>query len=327
MKLAQLREIGNPADVVECLEGPEPGEPGPGQALVAVAAAPINPAEILIMRGAYASVPPLPAPLGIEGAGTVLSVGEGVSNLAVGDKVMLMPRNCWRERLLIEAGQAVKLPAEADLQQASMLKVNPATAWLMLRDYRDLAPGDWVIQNTANSGVGTNLIRLAKARGLKTVNVVRREEAAAQVRALGGDVALVDGENLAERVALETGGAEIRLAIDAVAGEAVIRLAACLAEGGTVVNYGMLSGRPCMMTTDQTVFQSKSLTGFWLAKQLGGLDKAGIDALYGELIPFLIDGTISVAVEATYPVDEVAKAVAHACREARGGKILVLPNG
>ncbi len=327
MKLAQLRELGDPAEVVECVEGPDPGAPGPGQILVEVAAGPINPAEILLMRGEYASIPPLPAPLGIEGAGTVLSVGDGVGNLAAGDKVMLMPRTCWRERILVEEAQVVKLPADVDLQQASMLKVNPATAWLMLRDYIALKPGDWVIQNTANSGVGTNLVRLAKARGIKTVNVVRREEAASQVRALGGDVALVDGEDLAERVAAETGGAEIRLAIDAVAGEAVIRLAACLGEGGTVVNYGMLSGKACMMTTDQTVFQGKSLTGFWLAKQLGGLDKAGIDALYGELIPYLSDGTIDVAIEAAYPLAEVKQAVAHACREARGGKILIMPNG
>ncbi len=327
MKLAQLREIGNPADVVECVEGPDPGAPGAGQVLVEVAAGPINPAEILLMRGEYASIPPLPAPLGIEGAGKVAAVGAGVAGLAVGDNVMLLPRSCWRERILVDEALVVKLPAEVDLRQASMLKVNPATAWLMLRDYVSLQPGDWVIQNTANSGVGTNLIRLAKARGIKTVNVVRREAAAEQVRALGGDVAVVDGEKLAERVAAETGGAEISLAIDAVAGEAVTRLASCLAAGGTVVNYGMLSGQPCMMTTDQTVFQGKSLTGFWLAKQLGGLDKAGIDRLYGELVPYLSDGTIDVAIEAAYPLAEVKQAVAHACREARGGKILVLPNG
>ena len=191
----------------------------------------------------------------------------------------------------------------------------------------DLQPGEWVIQNTANSGVGTSLIKLAKARGLKTVNIVRRQEAADYCLALGGDVAVIDGEDLASKVNDATGGAKIRLGIDAVAGEAVIRLASCLADGGMVVNYGMLSGKPCMMTTDQTVFQSKELKGFWLAKFLRGLGSEGTAALYAELAPLVESGAIAVPVEAAYPIEQIKEAVAHACREGRGGKILVLPNG
>lgn len=327
MKQAKLIAIGDPAGSVRCEEVPAPGEPGKGQVLVDVAAAPINPAEVLIMKGEYASVPDLPAPLGIEGAGTVAAVGAGVSGVAVGDKVMIMPRANWAQQVLVSADDVIKLPAGIDMHQAAMLKVNPATALLMLTKYVDLSPGDWVVQNSANSGVGTALIRIAKQKGLKTVNIVRREDAAAYCREIGGDVAVIDGEDVAQRVAAATGGAKIKLGIDAVAGEAIIRLASCLADGGTVVNYGMLSGKPCMMSTDQTVFQSKSLTGFWLAKMLGGMDKAGKDALYGELAPMVADGTINVPVEAAYPIEKVKEAVAHACREGRNGKILVLPNG
>lgn len=327
MKFVQLREYGNPPDVVECVDGPEAPPPGPGEVQVEIAAAPINPAEILLIRGEYASKPKLPAPLGIEGAGVVRAAGEGVDGLAEGDKVMLLSRNNWRERLTLPAAQAVRLPTGIDLRQAAMLKVNPATALLMLQEYVALQPGDWVIQNTANSGVGVSMIKLAKARGLKTVNVVRRESAAEQVRAIGGDVAVIDGDGLADRVAAEIGGAAIRLGIDAVAGPATMRLAACLAEGGTVVNYGMLSGEPCMLSTDQTVFEGKTLTGFWLAKHLGGMDRAAIEALYGQLAPLVLDGTIAVPVEATYPLERVSEAVAHAQREGRGGKVLLLPNG
>lgn len=327
MKQAKLIAIGDPASSVRCEDVPGLGEPGAGQVLVDVAAAPINPAEVLIMKGEYASTPELPAPLGIEGAGVVASVGAGVSGLVSGDKVMIMPRANWAQQVLVSAEEVIKLPAGIDLRQASMLKVNPATAFLMLTTYVDLSPGDWVAQNSANSAVGTSLIRIARQRGLKTVNIVRREEAAAYCRSIGGDVAVVDGDDVASRVAEATGGAPIKLGIDAVAGEAVIRLAACLADGGTVVNYGMLSGKPCMMTTDQTVFQSKSLTGFWLAKVLGGMNKAGKDALYAQLAPLVEDGTISVPVEAAYPIEQVQDAVAHACREGRDGKVLVLPNG
>lgn len=327
MKQAKLMAIGDPARSVQCLDVPDAGAPGEGQVLVDVAAAPINPAEVLIMKGEYASTPELPAPLGIEGAGIVVSVGAGVTGFASGDKVMILPRANWAQQVLVSADDLIKLPAEIDIRQAAMLKVNPATAFLMLTTYVDLAPGDWVAQNSANSAVGTSLIRIAKQRGLKTVNIVRREEAAAYCRDIGGDVVVIDGPNVGERVAEATGGAKIKLGIDAVAGEAVIRLASCLADGGTVVNYGMLSGKPCMLTTDQTVFQSKSLTGFWLAKVLGGMDKAGKDALYAELAPLVLDGTITVPVEGAYPIDQVQDAVAHACREGRGGKVLVLPNG
>jgi trans-2-enoyl-CoA reductase len=327
MKQAKLIAIGDPSTSVRCEEVSAPGEPGDGQVLVDVAAGPINPAEVLIMKGEYAATPDLPAPLGIEGAGTVSAVGPGVSGLSVGDKVMLMPRANWVQQALVSAEEVIKLPAGIDLRQAAMLKVNPATAFLMLTTYVDLAPGDWVAQNSANSAVGTSLIKIAKQRGLKTVNIVRREEAAAYCRDIGGDVVVVDGEDVAARVAEATGGAPIKLGIDAVAGESVIRLAACLADGGTVVNYGMLSGKPCMLTTDQTVFQSKSLTGFWLAKVLGGMDKAGKDALYAELAPLVVDGTITVPIEAAYPIDRIRDAVAHACREGRSGKVLVLPNG
>jgi len=327
MKQVHLTQIGDPAASVACVDVPDLGAPGPHQVLIDVAAGPINPAEILLMKGEYASIPDLPAPLGIEGAGTVRAVGTSVTSLAPGDKVMILLRANWAEQVLAEESEAIKLPAGIDLQQASMLKVNPATAHLMLRDYVTLESGEWVIQNTANSGVGTSLIKLAKARGLKTVNIVRRESAADYCRELGGDVALVDGEDLAARVAEATGGADIRLGIDAVAGEAVIRLASCLADGGMVVNYGMLSGKPCMMTTDQTVFQSKQLRGFWLAKFLRSLGPAGTQALYAELAPMVESGAISVPVEAAYPIDQIKEAVAHACREGRGGKVLVLPNG
>jgi NADPH:quinone reductase-like Zn-dependent oxidoreductase len=196
----------------------------------------------------------------------------------------------------------------------------------MLRNYVSLQPGDWVIQDAANSGVGSNLIRLARADGIRTVNVVRREELAAPLQAMGADLVLVDGEDLAER-ARAAGAGPIRLAIDAIGGEAVMRLAACLAEGGTVVNYGMLSGKPRMLGSDQTVFRSITLTGFWLQKNLTSMPRAGLEALYADLAARVADGRLRVEVEASYPIEEIQAALAHAGREGRGGKILVTANG
>ncbi len=327
MRLAQLNAFGIPSQVVDCIEAEEPGAPGAGEVLIEVLASPINPAELLIIEGRYASKPPLPSRLGIEGAGRVLAVGEAVTGLSPGNLVMSLGRANWAEKLVLKAGEIIKAPNDIDVAQLSMLKVNPATAQLVLTGVVTLAPGDWVIQNAANSAVGVNLIRLAKSRGLKTVNVVRRESLIEPLQAIGADVVLVDGPDLALRAAAATGGADIKLAIDAVAGAATERLADCLAEEGTVVNYGLLSGDPCQLRADQTVFKGITLTGFWLAKQMRAMKPAALAALYGDLVAHIADGSLHVDVEATYGLEHIKTALEHAGREARSGKVLITPNG
>lgn len=327
MKAAQLIAIGPAEQSVQCIDVPDPGAPGPGEVLVDVVACSINPADILSIEGNYASKPTPPCPLGIEAAGTVAAVGEGVTHLKVGDKVMSLVRTNWVQRIRDKAQAFVRLPPEVDLAQAAMLKVNVATAHMMLISYVDLKPGDWVIQNAANSGVGVDLIRLAKVSGVRTVNVVRRAALIDELKQMGADVVVVDGPDLAQRVAAATGGAEIRLGIDAVAGAAAGRLAQCLAEGGTVVNYGLMSGESIQIDAFQFVFRDIRLVGFWLAKVMRTMSFEEIQAMYAKLAERLIDGTIHVAVEASYPLTEVAAALAHAKRESRGGKVQLRPNG
>ena len=327
MKFAQLNAFDVPSQAVDCVEGKEPGAPEADEVLVEMLACPINPAELLIIEGRYASKPPLPAHLGIEGAGRVLALGEAVTGLAAGDLVMSLGRANWAEKLILKAGEVIKAPNDIDVAQLSMLKVNPATAQLMLTSVVTLEPGGWVIQNAANSAVGVNLIRLAKARGLKTVNVVRRESLIEPLQAIGANVVLVDGPDLALRAAAATGGSDIKLGIDAVAGAATERLADCLAEEGTVVNYGLLSGNPCQLRADQTIFKGITLTGFWLAKQMRTMKPAALAALYGDLMARIADGSLHVDVEATYGLEDIKTALDHASREARSGKVLITPNG
>ena len=327
MKSAQLSAIGPAEKSVRCIDVPDPGAPGAGEVLVNVVACSINPADILIIEGNYATRPTPPCALGIEGAGTVAAVGAGVTNLKVGDKVMSLGRTNWTQRIRDKAETFVRLPKEVDLAQAAMLKVNVATAHLMLTQYVELKRGDWVIQNAANSGVGVDLIRLAHADGIRTVNVVRRASLVDALKKLGADVVVVDGPDLAQRVAKETGGAAIRLGIDAVAGAATGRLAQCVAEGGTVVNYGLMSGEQCQIDGFQFLFRDIHLVGFWLAKVMRGMKFEEIQGLYGKLGARLLDGTIHVAVEASYPLEKISDAMAHAKREARGGKVQLRPNG
>jgi NADPH:quinone reductase-like Zn-dependent oxidoreductase len=327
MKIVQIAAFGAPHQVAACVEVPEPGAPAEDEVLVEVEAFPINPVDLLTIEGRYATRPALPATPGSESVGRVLAAGPAAGELAPGDRVINLGRSNWVQRLKVKAEGVLKVPGEADVLQLAMLKINPATALSMLRNYVALKPGDWLIQDAANSGVGTCLIRLAKAQGLKSVNVVRRAELVTPLRALGADVVVVDGDDLAERVAALTGGADIKLAIDAVAGAACQRLAACLSEGATLVNYGMLSGQPCTIDPHQVVFRGITLTGFWLVKVLGGTPRAEVAALYDELAARIAEGSLKVEVEATYPIEDIQQALAHAGREGRGGKILVTPNG
>jgi mitochondrial enoyl-[acyl-carrier protein] reductase / trans-2-enoyl-CoA reductase len=327
MRQVQFTAFGRPEEVAACVEVPDVGAPGPDEVVFEILAFPINPADLLTISGGYAVRPSLPATLGAEGVGRLVAVGAEVEGLASGDLVISLARDNWCQRRRLPAAQVVRVPADADPHQLAMLKVNPATALMMLRNYVDLQPGDWVIQDAANSGVGSNLIRLARADGVRTVNVVRRAALAAPLEAIGADVVVVDDPDLAERVKVATGGTPPRLAIDAIGGSVVMRLADCLAEGGTVVNYGLLSGEPCMLAGHHTVFKGITLTGFWLQKMLSAMARRDLDSLYADLASRVRSGALAVAIERTYPIEEIGAALAHAGRAGRSGKILVLPNG
>ena len=328
MKQIQLQRHGRPEEACACVEVPDAGSPDAGEVVVEIQAAAINPADLLIFEGRYPGPAELPAPVGIEGAGRVLEVGREVDGLAPGDKVMSLGRANWAEKVRLPAGQVIRLPKDLDIRQAAMLKANPPSAHLMLQDYVDLQAGDWVIQNAANSAVGRHVIRFARARGFKTVNVVRRETLIPELEALGADLVLVDGEDLAARVRAATGAeAPIRLAIDAVGGTACERLADCCSDGGVVVNYGFLSGEACRMTPTHLIIKGLSLKGFWLVGFMRSATHAQIQAMYDEMSQAFIDGTLEVPIESEYGLDEIARALAHAHSEGRGGKVLLTPSG
>src|SRR5712691_4292002 len=238
MKQAVLDKYGPPEDGVRCADVPDVGAPGTGEVVFHVLAFPINPADVSMCRGSYRLRPTLPATPGAECLGRVAAVGSGVTHVKAGDLVVNLQRENWAQKRRVKADDVIPVPAGIDVLQGAMLRINPPTALLMLTDIVDLKPGDWVIQNVANSAVGRLAIRLARGRGLRTMNVVRRDSLFGELQALGADACAVDGPDLTETVKAKTGGAPIRLALDAVSGRATARLSSCLAEGGIVCNYG-----------------------------------------------------------------------------------------
>jgi len=231
------------------------------------------------------------------------------------------------QRRRIRSEDAIPVPAGLDLAQAAMLRINPATALLLLEDHVALKPGDWVIQDVANSAVGRHLIVLAKARGVKTVNVVRRDDVAAELRDLGADVVLKDGPDLAERARSAAGRAPIRLGIDAVSGDACRRIADSVGDGGVVVSYGSMSGEDPAIGRAALNMRGVSLTGFNLGRGLAKRTPAQVREIYADLASKLRDGVLNAPVDSRYPIEEIRAALVRAQQGGRNGKVLVLPNG
>ena len=327
MKRIDLDAYGVPEDVAHCVEVPDVGAPGPGEVVFDVLAFPINPADLGFCRGGYAVTPPLPATPGAECVGRVTEIGDGVAHVKPGDLVINFKRANWAQKRLVAAEDAIPIPSGLDLQQAAMLRINPPTALLLLSDIVDLKPGDWVVQNVANSAVGRLVITFARERGIRTVNVTRREDVFDELKALGADICLTDGDDLPARVKEATGGADIPLAIDAVAGPATARMAGCVREEGTVCNYGAMAAPFVEAPVGELVYRGITFTGFMLGRFLGRRSMDDIRAIYADLAAKMEKGLIHAPVDSVYPIEDIREALIRAQTGGRNGKVLVSPNG
>ena len=313
---------GNPADVLHVESRPWP-TPAPGEVIVKMRAAPINPADLNQIEGKYPVRAELPATPGFEGAGIVVDVGSDVKGLTSGALVIL-PHNVgtWRDAVAVKAGELVVVPADIKPVHAAMLKINPMTAWRLLHDYVELARGDWLIQNAANSAAGRAVIHIARELGYKTVNVVRRSELSDELRAEGADIVLVDSENLRREVQDAIGGPPIRLGLNAVGGESALRLANCLAPGSTLVTYGAMSLQPLKIPNGLLIFKDLRFRGIWINKWYDNATPAQRMEAFQHLFEMAKRGLLQTKVEQAYPLSEAKTAVAHAARGQRSGKII-----
>ena len=313
---------GNPADVLRVESRPWP-TPAAGEVVVKVCAAPINPADLNQIEGKYPVRAELPATPGFEGAGIVADVAADVKGLSNGALVIL-PHNTgtWREAVAVKAGELVVVPAGIKPVDAAMLKINPMTAWRLLHDYVDLARGDWLIQNAANSAAGRAVIQIARELGYKTVNVVRRPELIGELRGEGGDIVLVDSENLRHEIQEAIDGSPIRLGLNAVGGESALHLANCLAPGSTLVTYGAMSLQPLKIPNGLFIFKDLRFRGIWINKWYDNATPAQRMEAFQHLFEMAKRGLLQTKVEKAYPLSEAQTAVAHAARGQRSGKII-----
>ena len=324
MKKLLIDGFGRPESVVQLAESEAP-EPAAGQVLVAMEASPINPSDLLLIRGHYGHRPKLPAELGTEGVGRIVGVGPQVDPARIGERVLIVPtlqHGTWQDHVAIDADDAMPIDPDADALQLAMLGVNPITADLLLRNFVDLPPDSWVGQTGGNSAVGRYVIALAKEAGLRTVSVVRRPEAVPDLLESGADVVLVSGPQLGDELGQALGDERISLLIDAVAGDAVTELASWMVQGGTLVSYGGMSGAPVIVKPQDLIFRDVRVRGFWQKHWLDTTPREEIQATYARLAGLVANGVLTAPVTATYGLEDFKDALANAAETGRAGKVL-----
>ncbi len=324
MQRLQLLAHGEPSDVVELNSVPESAL-GQEDVLISMEAAPLNPSDFLFIRGIYGIRPAFPSPVGAEGVGRIAKVGSKVDVALQGKRVLILPtyeQGTWADQIVAPVRNTVPMSDEADPLQLSMIGINPATAYLLLNRYVRLMPGDWIGQTAANSGMGQYVIKLAKLAGVKTLNVVRRGEAAEQVRQCGGDQVILEGDNLYKDIEKALDGKKLSLVLDTVGGTSVGELAKALKTGGSVVVYALQSGHFPAISPKDLIYRGLSLHGFWLINWIRNAPRSELEEIYLKLGDLVAGGSLSAAVDHVYPLEQFKEAFEQSLKSGRSGKIL-----
>ena len=323
MKAVQLIGFGDAVANLELHDVPEPPPPGRGEVLVGVEYAPINFNDLLVAWGFFRFEAELPATIGNEGAGLVLALGEGVTSVAVGDRVVLPLSHTvknYQQRLIAPAAELVVVPMYADPQQASMMAINPVTAALLLSEYVELKSGDAVVFNSATSGLSQWLMTLAKERGIQTIGLVRKAEDVETVKQRGCDYVIVDGEPL-DMARRRFEGLNVRLGLDALGGPSAGRVLQLLSRYGKLVVYGAVTLTPLELPGGAIIGNGLTVDGF---SELSPEMMPKVTPTLTNLVKYLGPDGIKQPVAAIYTLDRLKEAVAHAVQ---GRKVLLQFDG
>ncbi|MCP9493606.1 MAG: zinc-dependent alcohol dehydrogenase family protein [Pyrinomonadaceae bacterium MAG19_C2-C3] len=325
MKSIKFSEFGNPVDVLR-VEDVEQPEPSATQVLIKLRARSINPSDLLTVRGLYGQLPKLPATPGLEAMGEVVEAGADVRKLHTGQRVIpLRVIGTWQEFIVADEAQCLPVPDAVSDNTAAQFVVNPLTAWIMTIEELKMKPGEWLLQTAAGSTLGRIVLQIARLHNFKTINVVRRREQIAELKALGAtQVIATDTEDIATRVKEITGKDGVVKAIEAVGGETGARTLNALGRGGEMLVYGLLSGEPIAVDGGRMIFASTVMRGFWLSEWIRTAAPQTLQSVTAELLKLMASGEIEPPVEAEYQLTDIIRAVTHAERTGRGGKVLLV---
>ena len=303
-----------------------------------ILASPVNPSDLLYVRGHYSGAQAhFPAAVGFEGMGVVDALGPRTNGLEPGQRVSVINSEGgnWAEYAVVPVSDVFATPDGISDELAASFVINPATAILMLRHVLAVPRGEWLLQSAAGSELGRMIIRLAKHDGIRTLNIVRRREVAAELEDLGADRVLVIGDGpIDEQVRNIVGPEGVRYAIDPVVGEVGTQMFKALHEEGRMLVYGSLTGEPIRMGDDPRFILSgrRTLEVFWLGYWLPRLAETDFYApgtspqrqLIEETFGLMRDGILDTSPGRKFSLEEVGAAVAQAESVGRHGKVLLV---
>ncbi|MGR2751904.1 zinc-binding dehydrogenase [Agromyces arachidis] len=317
--------FGDPRSVLQVDERPMP-EPGPGQVRIRTLLATIHNHDLSTVRGTYGFKPELPAPAGTEAVGIVDALGDGVTGLAVGQRVASGGAfGSWAEYFTASAGGLVPVPDGLPDEVAAQLVSMPFSAVSLMHSL-DLRAGDWMVQNAANGAVGRMVAQIGAARGVNVVGLVRRAEGVAELRDQGiANVVATDDDGWRDEVAALTDGAPITVGVDSVGGDSAGDLTSLLAENGTTVVFGAMGSPELRIPSGDVIFKQLTIRGFWGSRVTRDMDGETRAMLFGQLMGHVLAGELTLPVAGTYAFDDIAEAVAASMTPGRVGKVLLRP--
>ncbi|GGO90012.1 NADPH:quinone oxidoreductase family protein [Wenjunlia tyrosinilytica] len=327
MKAWQVRQTGEPGDVMGLAEVPEP-QAGPGQMLVRVRAATVNFPDALLCRGQYQFKPELPFTPGVELCGEVVALGEAVTGAAVGDRVIgspELPGGAFAELALMDADRVHPAPRELDDAESAALWIGYQTGWFGLHRRAALRAGETLLVHAAAGGVGSAAVQLGKAAGARVIAVVGGPEKADVARSLGADV-VVDrrADDFVPVVKEFTEGRGADVVYDPVGGDTYARSAKCVAFEGRILVVGFAGGAIPSPALNHALVKNYSIVGLhWGLYQAH--DPAAVRQAHEELTGLAAKGVVKPLVSERVPLVGAADAVQRVADGLTAGRIAVMP--
>lgn len=323
MKSATYEHFGNPSEVLHFGDRPKP-EPKANEVRVKTILASIHNHDLLTIRDQYGFKPKLPAIGGSEAVGIIDAVGDEVKDLKVGQKVAAASvQATWAEYFTAPSQMVFAIPDTLPDEMAAQLIAMPLSA-LMLIEFLKLQPAQWLIHNAANGAVGKSLAMLASARGINTINLVRNDDALAELTDLGLQHNIDTSQpNWKDDVRAIVRDTPISAAVDSVGGEDSGDLLSLLGFGGTFAVFGAMSGKPMLLNPSDMIFKQAILKGFWGSKISQEMDVTNKKRLIQELIDRAVDGKLKLPVGAVFDLADIKEAVSGKVQSGKTGKVLL----
>lgn len=323
MRAASYTQFGKPSDVLSITDRPIP-EPAPHEVRIKTVLATIHNHDLITIRGQYGDKPNLPAIAGSEALGVVDAIGSEVEGFEVGQRVAAASVHAtWAEYFTAPAKMVFPIADAIDDEIAAQLIAMPLSA-LMLLEFLELKAGQWALLNAANGAVGKSFAMLAAARGVNSISLVRRAEAANSLKELGvAHVVDVSESDWQDQVRKIVGTAQIDAAVDSLGGEASNDLLTLLGSGGTLVSFGVMAGQPMVLNPSNLIFKEVVVKGFWGSKTSREMSLDNKLRLIDELKQRVLEGTLSLPVHAIYTLDDITTAVSGEVQKGKKGKVLL----